>query len=98
VRRGLVVLAARRGNPRHGSTDRCRVFTAGEITQRNDADQAHIASHYVANFHRFIGMFWALTRRSGGELKMRIHRPLAGGLLLAAQQGFRLCLGLIIFP
>jgi len=45
-----------------------------------------------------MGMFWALTRRSGGELKMRIHRPLAGGLLLAAQQGFRLCLGLIIFP
>jgi hypothetical protein len=45
-----------------------------------------------------MGMFWALRRRSGGALKMRIiHRSLAGGLLLAAQQGVRPCLGLIIF-
>src|ERR1700682_1931453 len=62
VRRALVVLAPWRGNTRHGSPDRRRVVIAGEVTQRNDADQplvaiddrqapdlglAHVARHIV---------------------------------------------------
>jgi hypothetical protein len=45
-----------------------------------------------------MGMFWRLTRPSGGAEDVHGRCLLREGFLLAAQQGFQLCLGLIIFP